>query len=213
MKKIVLYAVGSPLIVDYEEICLKNNIEIAFVINNLVNGENYETLKNEVVTVSQINETIRNIPFLCTLFSPHNRFVAIKEALSYGLKPLDLLSDFDNDLPFSFKHGIGCFINKRVTIGGHSLIGDYVTINRGATLGHHLILEEYVSVGPGVVIGGNVKVSRGALIGAGAVILPKITIGKNAIVGAGSVVTKNVEDYTVVVGNPARKIKENQNIF
>lgn len=44
-------------------------------------------------------------------------------------------------------------------------------------------------------------------IGAGAIILPQVSvIGKGAIVGAGSVVTKNVEPYTVVAGNPAMKI-------
>ena len=45
-------------------------------------------------------------------------------------------------------------------------------------------------------------------IGAGAIILTGVTVGKGSIVGAGSVVTKNVEPYSVVVGNPAKKIKE-----
>lgn len=45
-------------------------------------------------------------------------------------------------------------------------------------------------------------------IGAGAIILNGITIGKGAIVGAGSVVTKNVEPYTIVAGNPAKQIKK-----
>lgn len=45
-------------------------------------------------------------------------------------------------------------------------------------------------------------------IGAGAIVLNGITIGEGAVVGAGSVVTKNVEPYTIVVGNPAKKIKE-----
>lgn len=44
-------------------------------------------------------------------------------------------------------------------------------------------------------------------IGAGATILPGVCIGKHAIVGAGSVVTKDVEDYAVVVGNPAKVIR------
>lgn len=44
-------------------------------------------------------------------------------------------------------------------------------------------------------------------IGAGATILPGICIGKNAIVGAASVVTKDVPDYAVVVGNPAKIVK------
>ena len=37
--------------------------------------------------------------------------------------------------------------------------------------------------------------------------MPGITIGKGSIVGAGSVVTKDVEEYSIVVGNPAKKIK------
>ena len=52
-----------------------------------------------------------------------------------------------------------------------------------------------------------IKVCSGAWIGANAVILCGVTIGRNAVVGAGSIVTKDVEPYTVVVGNPARKIK------
>ncbi len=44
-------------------------------------------------------------------------------------------------------------------------------------------------------------------IGAGATILPGVCVGKHAIVGAGSVVTKDVEDYAVVVGNPAKVIR------
>jgi len=39
--------------------------------------------------------------------------------------------------------------------------------------------------------------------------LPEVKTGKHAIVGAGSVVTRDVNDYSIVVGNPARKIKEN----
>jgi Acetyltransferase (isoleucine patch superfamily) len=45
-------------------------------------------------------------------------------------------------------------------------------------------------------------------IGAGSIILPGITIKKGAIVGAGSVVTKNVEAYTIVAGNPAKYLKD-----
>lgn len=48
---------------------------------------------------------------------------------------------------------------------------------------------------------------KGAWIGAGASILPGICIGRYAVVGAASVVTKDVPDYTVVVGNPAKVIK------
>lgn len=52
-----------------------------------------------------------------------------------------------------------------------------------------------------------IRIKEGAWIGAGATILPGVCVGKYAIVGAVSVVTKDVPDYGVVVGNPARVIK------
>ena len=52
-----------------------------------------------------------------------------------------------------------------------------------------------------------VLIRKGAWVGAGCTILPGVTVGKYAIVGAGSIVTKDVPDYAVVVGNPARVIK------
>ena len=52
-----------------------------------------------------------------------------------------------------------------------------------------------------------VRLKRNCWIGAGATILPGITVGENAVVAAGAIVTKDVEDNTVVGGNPARVIK------
>ena len=46
-----------------------------------------------------------------------------------------------------------------------------------------------------------------AWIGAGATILPGVCVGRHTVVGAGSVVTRDVPDYAVVVGNPARVVK------
>jgi acetyltransferase-like isoleucine patch superfamily enzyme len=53
-----------------------------------------------------------------------------------------------------------------------------------------------------------VFVRDGVWIGANAVVLKGVTVGRGAIVGAGSVVTKDVPEYTVVAGNPARTIRE-----
>ena len=52
-----------------------------------------------------------------------------------------------------------------------------------------------------------VLIKEGAWIGAGATILPGVSVGKYAIVGACAVVTKDVPDYAVVVGTPARVVK------
>ncbi|WP_346864309.1 hypothetical protein [uncultured Draconibacterium sp.] len=206
--KIILYATGSPLIVDFEEICMRNNIEIIAIVNNIKDGSSYAISEEKIILIDQIN-IVQDIPFICTLFSPKNRYIAVHEALNFGLKPFNILVDKSSDLPMYFEHKHGCFINKRVTIGSTAKIGSYVTINRGAILGHHLTVEDFVSIGPGVTSGGNVTIKEKSLIGTGAIILPKITIGTNAIIGAGTVVTKNVPDNAVVVGNPGRIIKMN----
>ncbi|MFM5730542.1 LbetaH domain-containing protein [Aeromonas caviae] len=50
-------------------------------------------------------------------------------------------------------------------------------------------------------------IKQGASVGANATLLPGITVGKYAMVGAGAVVTKDVPDYAVVAGNPAKVIR------
>lgn len=53
-----------------------------------------------------------------------------------------------------------------------------------------------------------VSIGTEVWIGANSVILPGVTVGDGAVIAAGSVVTKSVEPYTVVAGNPARKIRD-----
>ena len=53
-----------------------------------------------------------------------------------------------------------------------------------------------------------VTIGDGADLGVGSIILPGITVGEGAVVGAGSVVTRDVEPYTVVAGNPARVLRK-----
>lgn len=55
---------------------------------------------------------------------------------------------------------------------------------------------------------GAVRLKQGCWLGIGVVIMPGVTVGRNAVVGANSVVTKDVPDYTVVGGIPARVIKQ-----
>jgi len=58
---------------------------------------------------------------------------------------------------------------------------------------------------------GKVVIKKGAWIGTGAVILPGVIIGEGAIIGANAVVTRNVDDYSIMVGIPAKKIGDVRN--
>lgn len=102
-------------------------------------------------------------------------------------------------------------ISEHVTIDCSSKIniGDNVWISENASiLNHEHVIEgrewkksKSIELTEGLTIG------EDAWIGAGAMILPKVSyIGKGAIIGAGSIVTKNVEDYAIVAGNPAKVI-------
>ena len=96
----------------------------------------------------------------------------------------------------------GCLFDGRkfcIRTGSNVSIGPEATI---LTLGHDPRSATFEDRGGDVLIGDRVW------IGYRAIILPGVTIGEGAVVGAGAVVTKNIEPYAIVAGNPARKIGE-----
>lgn len=90
----------------------------------------------------------------------------------------------------------------RVEIGDNVFIGPNVSIY---TACHPLDAE---SRRTGVEWAENVTIGNDVWIGGSATILPGVNIGDGAVVGAGAVVSRDVEPYTIVAGNPARKIKD-----
>ena len=103
-------------------------------------------------------------------------------------------------------------------------IGRFVQINawHSVTIGRNVLISDRVFIGDadhnydddnkpiikqGDSFKGGVTLKDGCWVGIGAVILPNVTIGRNAVIAANSVVTKNVPDFTVVGGIPAKIIK------
>lgn len=106
------------------------------------------------------------------------------------------------------KIGDGALIMPEAVINIDAVIGENCIINTGAVIEHECVIGDHSHIASLACLSGGVSVGETALIGAGAVILPKVKIGKGSIVGAGAVVLRDVPDFTVVAGNPAREIKK-----
>ena len=112
-------------------------------------------------------------------------------------------------LGFGTSVGFSTLIAAGVIINPLGKIGAGCILNTGCILDHEATIENYVHIGPGATLAGNVTVGEGTFVGANATIIQGVTIGKNCIIGAGSVVLKNVDDNTVMVGNPAKFLRKN----
>jgi UDP-2-acetamido-3-amino-2,3-dideoxy-glucuronate N-acetyltransferase len=117
--------------------------------------------------------------------------------------------------------GERCILGQNVMIGPRVTIGAGCKIQNNVSIYDAVTLENEVFCGPSCVFTNVLTprafverktefaptlVRRGATIGANATIVCGVTIGRYAMVGAGAVVTKDVKDFSLVVGNPARPI-------
>ena len=128
--------------------------------------------------------------------------------------------------------GEGCFyLDQIVWLNGDRIeLGDRVSFNFGCFVNGFggLVFDDGANIGPYCMLHtanhnfddpsrpvvdqgwedvGPMHIGRNSWIGMGSVVLPGVTIGEGCVVGAGSVVTRDLEEFTVAVGNPAKAIK------
>ena len=102
--------------------------------------------------------------------------------------------------------------NVHIVCGSSISIEDDVTITGGCGIVDvehpYEDVDDPVRIGMRIrTVGNRVVIGRGSFIGFNAMILPNVTIGRHAVVGSHAVVTRDVPDYCVVAGNPARVVK------
>jgi UDP-2-acetamido-3-amino-2,3-dideoxy-glucuronate N-acetyltransferase len=117
--------------------------------------------------------------------------------------------------------GEHCSLGQNVFIGNRVVIGNHVKIQNNVSVYDNVTLEDEVFCGPSMVFTNvynpraavsrkdeyrNTLVRRGATLGANCTIICGHTIGQYAFIGAGGVVNRNVPDFALMVGVPARQI-------
>lgn len=119
------------------------------------------------------------------------------------------------------KIGKNCSLGQNVFVSSEAVIGHGVKIQNNVSIYDGVILEDYVFCGPSVVFTNvynpraeivkkneyrSTLVKRGATLGANSTIVCGVEIGRYAFVAAGAVVNKNVIDFSLVAGVPAKQI-------
>ena len=128
-----------------------------------------------------------------------------------GLLPVSLISkqSYQHE---SSRLGIGAILCRSSIVTANSIIGLYFHANIFSYIAHDCVIGDYVTFAPRVSCNGNVIIGNHAYLGTNSSIkqgtrINPIYIGNHSIVGMGAVVTRDVPDYAVVVGNPARIIR------
>jgi UDP-2-acetamido-3-amino-2,3-dideoxy-glucuronate N-acetyltransferase len=118
------------------------------------------------------------------------------------------------------KVGMHCSIGQNVNIGSKAVVGNGVKIQNNVSVYDTVVIEDDVFCGPSCVFTNVVnprafverkseyretRVKKGASIGANATIVCGVTLGEYCFIGAGAVVTKDVPNYALMVGVPAKQ--------
>jgi sugar O-acyltransferase (sialic acid O-acetyltransferase NeuD family) len=205
-RQAILYGVGSPYVVEIEEICRRLGIEVIAHVAN-IDGEVFASPPSRVVRLQELGDIARDIAAFIPMITPGYRYRAVCELDELGRRHRPMLADPHAVIASSATIEEGVTVNAAAVIAGAVIMERYAAVNRSASIGHHVHVEAYATIGPGAVIAGSARIGRGAFIGAGAVVLPKCSIGANAVVGAGAVVTRDVPANVLVAGHPARVIQ------
>jgi len=106
--------------------------------------------------------------------------------------------------------GDGCVLGAGTHLVCDVTIGNHTQLHANCVVSHDGVLGDYVVVTPRVALAGNVTIGDRAWLGVGCTLNMGVTVGADALVGAGAVVIRDVAPNDVVIGNPAKVLRQNR---
>jgi sugar O-acyltransferase (sialic acid O-acetyltransferase NeuD family) len=209
MKKLCIYGCGG-MGREIADLSYRINKweEIVFVDDNIksriVDGVPVFTLEEILVKFNQTE-----LEFIVTAGEPSSRKFLCQKLDQHNLKYINVIDPgFSLSRFSSVKDGTIIHTGATITVNVH--IGKGCLINKHVVIGHDVNIGDYTVISPNASVGGDVNIGPNCYLGSGAIIRNGINIGENSIIGMGSVVLKDVEPNSVMVGNPAKLIRFNE---
>ena len=106
--------------------------------------------------------------------------------------------------------GAGCVIYPHCFVGLNARLGDYVFCLSGCVVNHDDVIEDRTVLASSVTLAGFVRIESDCYLGQGCTVRQFQRVGRGSLIGMGAVVVKDVPANSVMVGNPARKLRDRE---
>lgn len=181
--------------------------EIFFIDDNIFSSESYEAL--EIKKFDQLIDSKSDFEIVVAVGEPSIRQLLYNKISQNNFKCATLIHPSSFVSEFA-KIGEGVVICYGSFVSHHVSLDNNVYIQPNVVVGHDSIILAHSVISPGVSIGGAVSIGYSSFIGLNASIREATFIGSNCIVGMGCCLNVNVDDSTIITGNPARVIGINR---
>lgn len=211
MKQIILIGAGGHAaeVVDYinynNRVFPEKTIEILGFLDINKEAYNHYEFEKPFLGTAEEHTILKNVEYLFCFGNLKYKKELVEKFTEGGALFLTFIHPTALISP-SAKIGKGVLISHNASVGPKVVIGDFNILNSRCTIGHDSQIGDYNFISPQVSVSGNTKIGNSNMFGVNSATIPGVKIGNTNTIGAGSIITKNIADYSLVVGVPGKVI-------
>ena len=213
MSKIIIYGLGD--MAEIAHYYLENDSEhevVAFCVNKNSLSENKSFLGLPIVLFDDIEDQYSTNKY--DFFAPMSseKMNTVREEVYYSIKKKGyrMISYVSSKaVIYNSEIGDNCFIQAGNVLHPFTKIGNNVMLWSSNLVGHHGEIKDHVTFASHVAMAGNCTIGENSYLGTNSTLRDGIILAKGTLVGLATAITKNTEEWSVYLGNPAKKIGKN----